>query len=86
MKTLRLLRNLAALFILAAALLVPRSSAAAGTGNTCLFSSSTIGWNCVLNSNGTCSGAKCTPGRPCSNSQCVTWPSQCFHPPCIGNF
>jgi hypothetical protein len=72
MKTLRLLRNIAALFILVAAMLVwgPRLGLSGSRGGYCVSSSSTIGWNCVSNTNGGCSGNKCTPGTPCNDTQC----------------
>ncbi len=73
MKTLRLLRNIAALFILAVSLLASRPS----MGSTkdpkyiCLFDSSTIGYNCTFNSDFTCSSSKCKAGEACNNAKCV---------------
>ncbi len=73
MKTLRLVRNIAVLFILAVSLLASRPS----MGSTkdpkyiCLFDSSTIGYNCTFNSDGTCSSSKCKTGETCNNAKCV---------------
>ena len=75
MKTLRLLRNISALFILAVMLLGSRPSSALpmdkskGCGNwICLPLPNT---NCVVNNSGTgCKTYKCQAGEPCSNTAC----------------
>ena len=65
MKTLRLLRNIAALFIFGAALLVPRP--AVGLGG-CLPST---GFNCTKGGGpGGCTESPCTAGQPCNNQGC----------------
>jgi hypothetical protein len=74
MKTLRLLRNIAVLFILVMALLASRPavqpSRAQNIGYSCYFDSSTVGYNCTFNANGTCDSSKCQPGQPCNNGIC----------------
>jgi hypothetical protein len=69
MKTLRLLRNIAALFIFGAALLVPRPTEAASPW-ICGSSSLTVGLNCFIDSNGVCNTQSCISGQPCNNSKC----------------
>ena len=72
MKTLRLLRNIAALFILVAALLVywpGVGSLQASNGKSCLGTK--VGFNCGYDSNGNCSETKCVPGQACANAGCV---------------
>ncbi len=69
MKILRLLRNLAALFILGAALLVSQSSAGrANIPKGCFFT--TEASNCIVDSKGQCHQSKCQPGSPCSYTRC----------------
>lgn len=74
MKNLRLLRNIAVLFILVMALLSWWSGAqplrARNTGYTCYFDSSTVGYNCTFNADLTCTSVKCQAGRPCNNGVC----------------
>ncbi len=88
MKTLRLVRNIAVLFILAVSLLASRPS----MGSTkdpkfiCLFDSSTIGYNCTFNSDGTCSSSKCKAGEACNNAKCVDDTSLCSHKCCFCGF
>lgn len=65
MKTLRLLRNIAALFILVAALLAPRPAA----GDTFCISKPGYG-GCFADKNGNCTDVKCTPGSYCNNLGC----------------
>lgn len=71
MKSLRVVRNTAALFILAMSLLATRPLVATSQKDTCIQDSSTVGYNCVFNSNGTCSSSKCQAGQACGNSKCV---------------
>lgn len=86
MKTLRLFRNIAALCILAVSLLAPVSSM--GSANDpkyiCLFDSTTIGYNCVFNSDLTCSSSKCKVGETCNNARCVDDPTFKCHKGCFG--
>ncbi len=65
MKTLRLLRNIAALFILVA-LLASRPSAA--SNNSCVSKTGYSG--CSSDKNGNCVDQKCTPGSFCANWGC----------------
>ena len=73
MKSLRLLRNIGALFILGMALLISRpesgfSQPAAGP-KLCLTK---IGYTgCTLSANGQCSDTKCAPGQPCADYGCI---------------
>lgn len=73
MKTLRLVRNVAVLFILLMALLYSRQPLhAQSVGNSsCIFGSGTVGYNCTLNANGTCNSSKCEAGQPCNNGVCL---------------
>jgi hypothetical protein len=82
MKTLRLFRNLAALFILGAAVLVTRPSVGsskepAGYWFCWSDGSTTNGYNCTFNSDGTCSQTKCKSGQPCNNYKCSDDSSVC---------
>jgi len=74
MKTLRVLRNVAALFILAMALVASRPGVqllrAQNTGYTCYSDSSSYGYNCTFNFDLNCSSSKCQAGQPCNNSVC----------------
>lgn len=72
MKTLRLLRNIAALFILAMALLASRPGLRimyADNKTVCFYPGKT-GFNCNFDSNGNCYETKCVAGQPCSNGGC----------------
>lgn len=71
MRALRIFRNLAALFIFAAAMLVARPGLANTPKDTCVSDSSTVGSNCVLNSDGTCNSSNCKAGQACNNSKCA---------------
>lgn len=65
MKTLRLLRNIAVLFILVA---LPASRRAAGNNLNCVGKP---GYNgCYADKNGNCADVKCTPGSFCSGWGC----------------
>ncbi len=77
MKTLRLLRNIAALFILWAALLALRPSvAAADNSKFCFFK---LGYNgCTFDKNGNCGDTKCEPGQSCADLGCVKCHRGCF--------
>jgi len=71
MKTLRVLRNIAALTIIAVSLIASRARAAGTTAYTCYNDgSTTIGYNCTFNSDGSCSSSKCKAGEPCNNYIC----------------
>jgi hypothetical protein len=74
MKTLRVLRNVAALFILAMALVASWPGVqllrAQNTGNVCYSDSNSYGYNCTFNADGTCSSSKCQAGQACNNSVC----------------
>lgn len=67
MKTLRLLRNLALLFILVMALPGLGLSRQERNKGCTVFSP---GSNCSSNPNGDCTTSKCKVGQPCSNSEC----------------
>lgn len=64
MKTLRLLRNIAALFIVTMAL-VPGSAKAV---SYCFTTSGAT--NCTYNGGGNCQTNACTSGQPCSYTAC----------------
>lgn len=69
MKTLRLLRNIAAVFMFGTALLLSRPNAArASQQQAC--SSTSQAYNCTYDSNGNCRDSACLPGGPCSYQQC----------------
>jgi hypothetical protein len=74
MRTLRLLRNVSVLFILAMAVLAFRSGAetlpAHNPGSSCVSTSNTNGYNCTFDSNGMCSSSKCKAGDTCNNMVC----------------
>ncbi len=77
MKILRLLRNLAALFILGAALLALRPAPVAANNSKFCFLK--LGYNgCTFDKNGNCSDTKCEPGQPCLDSGCVKCKRPCF--------
>ena len=82
MKILRLLRNIAVLFILMMALLASRTGVqplqAQNVGYVCYFDSNTVGYNCTFNSDSTCSSLKCKAGQPCNNGVC---PKSCGYKP-----
>jgi hypothetical protein len=74
MKTLRVLRNVAALFIIAMALVASWPGAQllrVHANGSCYFDSASVGYNCSLNSDFTCSSSKCKAGYPCNNGVCV---------------
>lgn len=68
MKTLRIVRNIAALFILMIALLALRLGVGVAHANpkACFFK---VGYNCSIDKNGNCSSQKCT-GASCNNAAC----------------
>jgi hypothetical protein len=70
MKTLRLLRNIAALFILVAALLLSRPGVEFAGTRSCAFR---LGFNgCIFSADGSCQDVgKCNPGQPCANFGCT---------------
>jgi len=71
MKTLRLLRNIAVLFILVMALLASRASGAQKTAKSCGYKP---GFSCITYAGGNCQESQCdrSKGNPvCFNSGCV---------------
>lgn len=81
MKALRLLRNIAVLFILAMALLAFRPSVSrAGNKTVCYYPGKT-GFNCNFDSSGNCFETKCVSGQLCSNGGCAAPPPppKCGH-------
>ncbi len=77
MKKLRLLRNIAALFILLAALLVPRPGVGLShADNKACFNFNKVGKNCSMDfTTGECKESPCVKGQPCNNTGCVNF---CF--------
>jgi hypothetical protein len=74
MKTLRWLRNIAALFILVMGLLALRPSVSRADNKTfCVYPGKT-GFNCNFDSSGNCFETKCVAGQPCSNGGCSNAP------------
>lgn len=76
MKTLRLVRNIAVLFLLAMALLASKptvSQASNPNKHICTIPGKT-GFNCNFDSNGNCFETKCVAGQPCENASCVAPP------------
>lgn len=66
MKTLRLLRNIAALFIFGVFFLVPRP--AQGGLDGCV---PVTGFNCTRGGGpGGCTSSPCVAGQPCNNEEC----------------
>ena len=70
MKTLRLIRNIAVLFILVMGLLASRPVAAHAGNKTICFYPGKTGFNCNFDSSGNCFETKCVAGQPCSNGGC----------------
>ncbi len=68
MKTLRIVRNIAALFILmmASLALQPRGGVAHAALKACLVKT---GFNCIIAANGGCTEQRCT-GAPCEDLGC----------------
>jgi len=78
MKTLRLLRNLAALFILGAALVVSQAGVGLShaVNNKACFNFNKVGKNCSFDfTTGECKESPCVKGQPCNNTGCVDF---CF--------
>ena len=75
MKTLRMARNIAALFILAMAVLGTRP-ATGSSAKTKACVGIKAGYNCSYDANFNCRTTKCDPGGPCSDTVC--------HDFCIG--
>ncbi len=79
MKTLRLLRNIAALFILVAALLGSWPGVEllhAGNTQFACLNFNKPGKNCSINNTtGGCTESECVKGQPCENTGCVKF---CF--------
>lgn len=80
MKTLRLLRNIAVLFIFVMALLAFRPSVSRADNKTVCYYPGKTGFNCNFDSSGNCFETKCVPGQPCSNGSCggTPRPPKCF--------
>lgn len=71
MRTLRLLRNIGALFIMGTALAASRLE---GGRKFCLTK---LGYTaCAITADGHCSDTKCAPGQPCADVGCVN--VRCF--------
>lgn len=72
MKTLRLLRNIAALFILVAPLLVSQPGVGLSTTHHYLCMANQSGKNCTLDlTTGECTESHCVPSQPCTNIGCT---------------
>ena len=67
MKTLRLLRNIAVLFLLVMGLLAVRPQLGHAGNKYCFLK---FGYNCSVDSKGNCQESKCTGGY-CNDSGCV---------------
>ncbi len=79
MKALRLLRNIAALFIIAVALFGSQLGVglarAASQKNVCYYPGKT-GFNCNFDySTGNCYETKCVAGQPCTDGSCAAAPN-----------
>jgi hypothetical protein len=70
MKTLRMLRNIAVLFILAMGLFVFRPGVSRANNKIVCYYPGKIGFNCNFDSSGNCFETKCVAGQPCSNGSC----------------
>ena len=81
MKTLRLVRNIAVLFVLVMALLAFRPSDSRADNKTVCYYPGKTGFNCNFDSSGNCFETKCVPGQPCSNGGCAAPPPppECGH-------
>jgi len=79
MRTLRLLRNISALFIVGTALLATRpgvqllhAKKGSGSGTVCVeILPGTYGYNCTFNTDGTCSTSTCQAGQTCNDMVCT---------------
>ena len=74
MKTLRLLRNIAVLFMLVMALLAGRPGASRADNKTVCYYPGKTGFNCNFDSSGNCFETKCIAGQPSSNGGCGVVP------------
>lgn len=81
MKTLRIFRNIAVLFILAMALLAFHTGVSRASNKTVCYYAGKIGFNCNFDSTGNCYETKCVAGQPCSDGACAA-PAP---PPCKKN-
>lgn len=70
MRTLRLLRNFAVLFIFVMALLAFRPSVSRADNKTVCYYPGKTGFNCNFDSSGNCFETKCVAGQPCSDGSC----------------
>ena len=75
MKNLRMVRNVAALFILAMALLGATRPGTGTSQKACLGTK--LGFNCSYDANGNCHTTKCRAGSGCSNSVCANFCFEC---------
>jgi hypothetical protein len=76
MNALRILRNIATLFILGAALLASRPTVGLPQISTAAskFCSLKVGFNCILTTTKDhCTESRCRTGQPCSDSGCRTF-------------
>ena len=78
MRSLRLLRNIAVLFLFAMAF---RPSVSRANNKTVCYYPGKTGFNCNFDSSGNCFETKCVPGQPCSNGSCAAPPppQKCGH-------
>lgn len=67
MKILRLLRNIAALFILIMAVLALRPGVGVAHAKSCFLRP---GYNCTIDKNGNCTAQKCKDFNFCNNEGC----------------
>ncbi len=84
MKALRIVRNVAALFILVVALLASRPGVrllhADNPHKYICFYPGKTGFNCNFDSTGNCYETKCEAGQPCTDGSCTAPPKppKCF--------
>jgi hypothetical protein len=70
MKTLRVLRNISALFIFGVAVLAPKIARVGLCRHVHACRFSTQAHNCSIDSAGNCNEAACQPGQPCAYAKC----------------
>jgi hypothetical protein len=75
MKTLRLVRDIAALFILVMSLVAFRPGVSRANNKTVCFYPGKTGFNCNFDSSGNCFETKCVAGQPCTDGSCSVPPS-----------
>lgn len=81
MRSLRLVRNIAGLFILMIGLLAYHPSVSRASNKTVCYYPGKTGFDCNFDSSGNCFETKCVPGQPCSNGGCASPPPppKCGH-------